>query len=53
MKTGIQAYERELKERKSKLGVGKGKRKRKGEGWWVLEWCYVGEWWVNDNLTNS
>jgi len=30
MKTGIQAYERELKERKSKLGVGKGKRKRKG-----------------------
>jgi len=31
MKMGIRAYEREMKERKSKSSVGKGERKRKGD----------------------
>jgi hypothetical protein len=32
MKTGIQAYEREMKERKLELGMGKGERGGKGDG---------------------
>jgi hypothetical protein len=32
MKTSIQAYEREVIEKKLKLGMGRGDRKRKGEG---------------------
>jgi hypothetical protein len=32
MKTGIQACEKKMKERKLESGVGKGKRKGKGEG---------------------
>jgi hypothetical protein len=32
MKMGIRAYEQEMREKKSKLGVGRGEKRRKGEG---------------------